>query len=101
MWRRVLSILGDGCDDDVAAATLDLKRSTIQSAGRDLHGKLGIQRRPELVRISAQLGFVRVSAAGVFRPALRFTLGALASVTNRNKKSLPTPDLPAPPCMAS
>jgi DNA-binding NarL/FixJ family response regulator len=64
----VLSVIGDGCDNTVAARTLKLSPATVSTVRRELHRKLGVQHRGELVRIAAQHGFVRFTAAGVVRP---------------------------------
>ena len=64
----VLSIIGDGCDDNVAAQKLGISPSTVSTVRRELHRKLGVQHRGELVRAAAQHGFVRFTPAGVVRP---------------------------------
>lgn len=64
----VLSVIGDGCDNIVAARTLQLSPATVSTVRRELHRKLGVQHRGELVRVAAQHGFIRFTAAGVVRP---------------------------------
>lgn len=64
----VLSVIGDGSDDLVASRELGLSPSTISTVRRELHRKLNVQHRGELVRIAAQHGFVRFTPAGVVRP---------------------------------
>jgi DNA-binding NarL/FixJ family response regulator len=64
----VLSVIGDGCDNTVAAAELHLSPATVSTVRRELHRKLGVQHRGELVRVAAQHGFVRFTSAGVVRP---------------------------------
>lgn len=64
----VLSVIGDGCDDASAAKRLGLRPATISTVRRDLHRKLGVQHRGELVRMAAQTGFVRFTPDGVERP---------------------------------
>src|SRR5688500_2791058 len=64
----VLSVIGDGCDNTVAARTLNLSPATVSTVRRELHRKLGVQHRGELVRVAAQHGFVRFTSAGVVRP---------------------------------
>lgn len=66
--QLVLSTIGDGCDDVDAAARLGLSPGTISSVRRNLHRKLGVRHRGELVRIAAQNGFVRFSSHGIERP---------------------------------
>lgn len=64
----VLSVIGDGCDDADAAKRLGLRPATISTVRRDLHRKLRVQHRGELVRVAAQNGFVRFTPDGVERP---------------------------------
>lgn len=64
----VLSVIGDGCDDDAAAEALHLRPSTVQSVRRNLHRKLGISHKGELVRLAVQHGFVQFTADGVVQP---------------------------------
>jgi DNA-binding NarL/FixJ family response regulator len=64
----VLSVIGDGCDNNVAARALKLSPATVSTVRRELHRKLGVQHRGELVRVAAQHGFVRFTSAGVVRP---------------------------------
>ncbi len=64
----VLSVIGDGCDNVVAAHRLKLSPATVSTVRRELHRKLGVQHRGELVRVAAQHGFVRFTAGGVVRP---------------------------------
>lgn len=64
----VFSVIGDGSDDASAAQRLDLTPATVQSVRRDLHRKLGVQQKGELIRLAAQYGFVRFTASGVAHP---------------------------------
>lgn len=66
--QLVLAILGDGRDDDSAARELQLSPSTIGTVRREIHRKLGVQHRGDLVRVAAQSGFVRFTPEGVARP---------------------------------
>lgn len=74
--QLVLSVIGDGCDDSAAAAQLGLSPSTISTVRRELHRKLGVQHRGELVRVAALNGFVRFTPTGISRPG--FSLLAAA-----------------------
>jgi DNA-binding NarL/FixJ family response regulator len=77
----VLSVVGDGCDDSVAARELGVSPSTVSTVRRELHRKLGVQHRGELVRVAAQHGFVRFTPGGVVRPGF-----ALLSAAYRSRK---------------
>jgi len=81
--QLVLSIVGGGCDDMTAADELGLSPSTVSTTRRELHRKLGVQHRGELVRIAAQSGFVRFTPSGVVRPGFA---GLLATYMARRAK---------------
>lgn len=72
----VFAVIGDGCDDKVAAKKLNLRPSTIHSVRRELHRKLGIQHKGELVRLAVRYGYVRITATGVQRPGFSTLLAA-------------------------
>ena len=81
--QLVLAIVGDGSDDAAAARELGLSPATISTVRRNLHRKLGVQHRGELVRIAAQTGFVRFTPAGVIRPGF----GLLEAACRRRHRS--------------
>ena len=66
--QLILSAIGDGSDDADAAHRLGLSPGTISSVRRNLHRKLGVQHRGELIRVAVQNGFVRFTFTGVERP---------------------------------
>jgi DNA-binding CsgD family transcriptional regulator len=66
--QLVFAVIGDGSDDDIAATRLGLRPSTIGSIRRELHRKLNVQHRGELMRAAIQHGFVRITPEGVVRP---------------------------------
>lgn len=66
--QLVLSVIGDGSDDAAAAGRLGLKPSAVQSVRRNLHHKLGVQQKGDLIRFAAQHDYVRFTAEGVVRP---------------------------------
>ena len=81
----VLSVIGDGCDNTVAARTLKLSPATVSTVRRELHRKLGVQHRGELVRVAAQHGFVRFTPAGVIRPGF----GIMCAAYNARRAKRP------------
>jgi DNA-binding NarL/FixJ family response regulator len=89
----VLSVIGDGCDNVVAAQKLNLSPATVSTVRRELHRKLGVQHRGELVRVAAQHGFVRFTAGGVVRPGFGLMC---ASYQSRRTKRSPVKIAPAP-----
>jgi DNA-binding NarL/FixJ family response regulator len=88
----VLSVIGDGCDNTVAARALKLSPATVSTVRRELHRKLGVQHRGELVRLAAQHGFVRFTAAGVVRPG--FGIMCAAYQARRTRRSEARTSLP-------
>lgn len=82
----VLSVIGDGCDNTVAAQRLRLSPATVSTVRRELHRKLGVQHRGELVRVAAQHGFVRFTPTGVVRPG--FSLMCALYESRRTKRAL-------------
>lgn len=81
----VLSVIGDGCDNTAAARELNLSPATVSTVRRELHRKLGVQHRGELVRVAAQHGFVRFTPAGVVRPG--FAMMRASYMARRSKRS--------------
>lgn len=81
--QLVLCVIGDGCDDSVAACELGISPSTVSTVRRDLHRKLSVQHRGELVRAAAQHGFVHFTPAGVVRPG--FTMLSAAYYARRSR----------------
>ena len=79
----VLSIVGDGCDDAVAARQLGVSPATVSTVRRDLHRKLGVQHRGELVRVAAQNGYVHFTPVGVVRPGFSQLAAAYRPRTRR------------------
>ncbi len=74
--RVVLSVIGDGRDDDTAARELGVSSATIATVRRDLHRKLRVQHRGDLIKFAAQYGFIRFTSRGVERPGFRFLSAA-------------------------
>ena len=72
----MLSVVGDGSDDESAARELGLSPATVSTVRRSLHRKLGVQHRGELIRIAAQNGFVRFTPTGVVRPGFALLVDA-------------------------
>ena len=89
----VLSVIGDGCDNNVAARTLKLSPATVSTVRRELHRKLGVQHRGELVRVAAQHGFIRFTAAGVIRPGFRIMCEAYQARRAKRSESRLDPAL--------
>jgi DNA-binding NarL/FixJ family response regulator len=63
---RVLSVIGDGSDNDEGAQRLGLTASTVQTHRRNIMRKLGVSTSAKLVREAVRLGVVRITPRGVF-----------------------------------
>jgi hypothetical protein len=83
----VLSVVGDGSDDVAAATQLGISPATVSTVRRDLHRKLGVQHRGELIRVAAQQGFVQFTPKGVIRPG--FALFSAEYYARRARRSVP------------
>jgi DNA-binding NarL/FixJ family response regulator len=81
----VLSVVGDGSDDVSAANQLGISPATVSTVRRDLHRKLGVQHRGELIRVAAQHGFVQFTPKGVVRPG--FALFSAEYYARRARRS--------------
>jgi DNA-binding NarL/FixJ family response regulator len=81
----ILSIVGDGSDDITAARQLGISPATVSTVRRDLHRKLGVQHRGELIRIAAQNGYVQFTPHGVTRPG--FALFSAEYYARRSRRS--------------
>jgi DNA-binding NarL/FixJ family response regulator len=84
--QLVLSVLGSGVDNVSAARELGLSTGTVASVRRDLHRKLGVQHRGELMRMAAQNGFVQFTPFGIVRPG--YTLLTAAHQARKSKRAL-------------
>lgn len=86
----VLSVVGDGSDDVAAANQLGISPATVSTVRRDLHRKLGVQHRGELIRVAAQHGFVQFTPKGVVRPGFAlFSAEYYARRARRARRSNP------------
>lgn len=81
----ILSIVGDGSDDITAARQLGISPATVSTVRRDLHRKLGVQHRGELIRIAAQNGYVQFTPNGVIRPG--FALFSAEYYARRSRRT--------------
>jgi DNA-binding NarL/FixJ family response regulator len=83
---RVFAVIGDGRDDASAASELGLKASTVSSIRREIHRKLRIAYRGELIRLALLSGYVRFVRDKAIRPGYSMLVEAC-----RVSKFLPPP----------
>lgn len=86
--QLVLAIVGDGSDDNEAADKLGLSPATVSTVRRNIHRKLGVQHRGQLIRVAAQNGFVRFTPTGVVRPGFALLAGACQERTRTRLASV-------------
>lgn len=90
--QLALAVIGDGSDDQAAARELGVSPATVSTVRRDIHRKLGVKHRGELMRIAAQHGFVRFTPTGVLRPGFSILCNAYRSKKNtRSACATPVP----------
>lgn len=66
---RILTVIGDGSDDQEAAVELRLSAATVQTHRRNIMHKLGVNSSAKLVREAIRLGMVQIRSDGqVIRP---------------------------------
>lgn len=95
--QLVLAVIGDGSDDIAAARELELSPATVSTVRRDLHRKLGVQHRGELIRLAAQHGFVQFTPEGILRPAFSILRAAYNPRRTRRPTGQALRIAPVPP----
>jgi DNA-binding NarL/FixJ family response regulator len=83
--QLVLAAAGDGSDDATIARMLVMKPSSVQSVRRDLHRKLGLQQKGELVRFAVQHGYVRFCGLDVVRPGFSKLISQCPGLERRKR----------------
>lgn len=81
--RLVFAILGDGSDDVSASRLVGMTVASVQSVRKNLHRKLGITHKGELVRLAAQYGLVRYADSGVIRNGLSVLVAEYLATSKR------------------
>jgi DNA-binding NarL/FixJ family response regulator len=81
----VLSVVGDGSDDDQAAARLGMAPNTVATHRKAIMRKLGLHHKGELMLHALQQGYVHVTPSGVYYPGFQRRLHLAGST----KKDVP------------
>lgn len=63
--RKVFSAIADGKDDKTAGAALGLRPNTVASVRREIHRKLNVRHRGELMRLGMQYGIADTHLSSV------------------------------------
>ncbi len=69
--QMVLSVIGDGSDDQQAAERLGLSPYTVNTHRKAIMGKLGLHHKGQLMLYALQQGYVLVSPDGVYYPGFQ------------------------------
>ena len=69
--QLVLSLIGDGTDDQQAAAQLGLSPHTVNTHRKSIMAKLKLHHKGQLMLYAIQHGYIRVTAQSVFRPGFQ------------------------------
>jgi DNA-binding NarL/FixJ family response regulator len=86
--QLVFAVIGDGTDDCTAADMLGFSQTAILGARREIHRKLALKHRGELMQAALRSGFVRISGATVVRPGLSLLHAQYrATLHTKRKKS--------------
>jgi DNA-binding NarL/FixJ family response regulator len=72
----LLGAIGDGSDNATAARLLEVSAATVRTLRRNLHRKLKLHHRGDVVQFAVRNGFVRFSHGIVMRPGFEHTLAA-------------------------
>jgi DNA-binding NarL/FixJ family response regulator len=86
----VLSVIGDGCDDQVASERLGMSRQTMKTHRKVIMRKLRLHHKGQLMLYALQQGYVVVTPGGIFRPGFeRRIQGPAARAKPANSKVKP------------
>lgn len=75
----VLSIIGDGSDNEMAAARLGISPHTVNTHRKSIMGKLGLHHKGQIMCYAVQNGYVRIAPDGVCRPGFQRRIRTLTS----------------------
>lgn len=77
--QLVLSLIGDGTDDQQAATQLGLSPHTVGTHRKSIMAKLKLHHKGQLMLYAIQHGYIRVTAQRVFRPGFQRRLADVRS----------------------
>jgi DNA-binding NarL/FixJ family response regulator len=80
--EMVLSVIGDGSDDQQAGDRLGLSPFTINTHRKAIMGKLKLHQKGQLMCYAVQNGFVELSPDGVYHPGFQRKLRKLTAGKN-------------------
>jgi hypothetical protein len=77
----VLSVIGDGSDDQQAGEKLAISRHTVNTHRKTIMGKLGLHHKGQLMLYALQQGYVLVTPTGVYYPGFQRHIRVIAAET--------------------
>jgi len=86
--EMVLSMIGDGSDDQKAAERLGLSPHTVNTHRKAIMGKLGLHQKGELMCYAVQKGYVKITPDGVVYPGFQRKIRKLTATNNIPPKVL-------------
>ncbi len=78
----VLSVIGDGSDDQQAAGKLILSPHTVNTHRKAIMAKLGLHHKGQLMCYAAQKGYVQITPDGVTHPGFQRRIRSLAEANS-------------------
>ena len=82
--QMVLSIIGDGSDDQQAASRLGLSPYTVNTHRKTIMGKLGLHHKGQLMLYALQQGYVQISQEGINYPGFQRRIRAIPPTIKPN-----------------
>jgi DNA-binding NarL/FixJ family response regulator len=76
--QMVLSVIGDGSDDQQAGDKLDLSSHTVNTHRKAIMGKLGLHHKGQLMLYALQQGYVLVTPDGIYYPGFQRLIQSIA-----------------------
>lgn len=82
--QMVLSVIGDGSDDQQAAVRLGLSPYTVNTHRKAIMGKLGLHHKGQLMIYAFQQGYVQVTQDGINYPGFQRRIRAIVPPNKPN-----------------
>jgi DNA-binding NarL/FixJ family response regulator len=77
--QMVLSVVGDGSDDQQAAGRLGLSHYTVNTHRKTIMAKLGLHHKGQLMLYALQHGYVQVGPRGIYYPGFQRRIREIAA----------------------
>ena len=84
--QMVLSVIGDGSDDQRAGERLGLSPLTVNTHRKAIMGKLGLHHKGQVMLYALQQGYVQITPTGVYHPGFQRRLRIAAGSRAGDKK---------------